>query len=168
MLLYTDILTGDELFSDAYDVTEVPGAFEVDCQMITVGAVDVDTGANQSAEEVEEALDDAAETVNNLVYSFRLTQTSFDKKSYMSYIKGYMKDLEAKLKELNKPEEEIAEFKKNAAVLVKKILGGFKDYEFYIGEKMDPSGMVALLNYREDGVTPYFTFFKDGVKEQKL
>jgi len=28
--------------------------------------------------------------------------------------------------------------------------------------------MVALLNYREDGVTPYFTFWKDGAKQIKL
>jgi hypothetical protein len=28
--------------------------------------------------------------------------------------------------------------------------------------------MVALLNYREDGVTPFFTFFKDGLKVEKL
>lgn len=33
---------------------------------------------------------------------------------------------------------------------------------------MDTEGMVCLLNYREDGITPYFTFFKDGLKEQKL
>lgn len=33
---------------------------------------------------------------------------------------------------------------------------------------MDPEGMVALLNYREDGITPYFTFFKDGLKQEKL
>jgi hypothetical protein len=33
---------------------------------------------------------------------------------------------------------------------------------------MDPDGMVALLNYREDGITPYFTFFKDGLAEEKL
>lgn len=33
---------------------------------------------------------------------------------------------------------------------------------------MDPDGMVALLNYREDGVTPYFTFFKDGLAVEKL
>jgi hypothetical protein len=43
-----------------------------------------------------------------------------------------------------------------------------QDYEFYTGESMDPDGMVALLNYREDGVTPYFTFFKDGLAEEKL
>jgi len=33
---------------------------------------------------------------------------------------------------------------------------------------MNPEGMVALLNYRADGVTPYFTFWKDGLKEVKL
>ncbi|KAJ3153014.1 hypothetical protein HK101_001771 [Irineochytrium annulatum] len=33
---------------------------------------------------------------------------------------------------------------------------------------MNPDGMVALLNYREDGTTPYFTFFKDGLKAEKL
>ncbi len=43
-----------------------------------------------------------------------------------------------------------------------------QDYEFYIGESMNPDAMVALLNYREDGVTPYFTFFKDGLKEEKI
>ncbi len=28
--------------------------------------------------------------------------------------------------------------------------------------------MIVLLNYREDGVTPYLTFFKDGLKVEKL
>ncbi|KAJ2727120.1 hypothetical protein GGI07_000004 [Coemansia sp. Benny D115] len=169
MLLYSDILTGDELFSDAYPVTEVDGAYEVDCSMITVGGDDnFDIGANASAEEAAEELESSAQTVNNVVYSFRLVETNFDKKSYMTYIKGYMKALEAKMKELEKPEAEIADFKKSAATLVKKILGNIKDYEFYTGESMDPDGMVALLNYREDGVTPYFTFFKAGVKSMKL
>lgn len=33
---------------------------------------------------------------------------------------------------------------------------------------MNPDGAVMLLNYREDGVTPYFTVFKDGLKTIKL
>lgn len=33
---------------------------------------------------------------------------------------------------------------------------------------MNPDGMIALLNFREDGITPYFTFWSDGMKEQKL
>jgi adenylate cyclase class IV len=48
----------------------------------------VDTGANASAEEAEEALEDAEVKVNNIVNSFRLQSTSFDKKSYLTYLKG--------------------------------------------------------------------------------
>lgn len=33
---------------------------------------------------------------------------------------------------------------------------------------MNPDGAVMLLNYREDGITPYFTVFKDGLKTIKL
>jgi hypothetical protein len=63
MLLYTDILTGDEMFSDAFPVSVLPIVFpiladlrsirskevdeivyEVDCAMITVKGADIDIG----------------------------------------------------------------------------------------------------------------------------
>lgn len=47
-----------------------------------------DTGANASAEEADEALEDGAAQVNNIVHSFRLQSTSFDKKSYLSHLKS--------------------------------------------------------------------------------
>jgi hypothetical protein len=47
-----------------------------------------DIGANASAEEAEEALEDTTVKVNNIVHSFRLQSTSFDKKSYLAYLKG--------------------------------------------------------------------------------
>jgi hypothetical protein len=103
--------------------------------------------------------------VNNVIHSMRLTETQFDKKSYMTYIKGYMKQIKAHLMETN-PERAEA-FQAEAPAFVKKILANIKDYEFYVGESMNPEGSVALLNYREDGTTPYFTFFRDGLKEEK-
>ncbi|KAJ3510075.1 hypothetical protein NLJ89_g4878 [Agrocybe chaxingu] len=165
MLLYEDIISGDELFSDAFPMKEVDGiVYEVDCAMIVVKAgADVDIGANPSAEEQDEALEDGATSVNNVVHSFRLQSTSFDKKSYLTYLKAYMKAVKEKL-----PAERVAEFEKGAAAYAKKIIANFKDFEFYTGENMNPDGMVALLNYREDGVTPYFTFWKDGTKQVKL
>ena len=39
--------------------------------------------------------------------------------------------------------------------------------KFFIGENMNPDGMVALLDYHEDGVTPYMIFFKDGLEMEK-
>jgi hypothetical protein len=47
-----------------------------------------DTGANASAEEAEEGVEDGAVQVNNVVNSFRLQQTSFDKKSYLGHLKS--------------------------------------------------------------------------------
>ena len=32
---------------------------------------------------------------------------------------------------------------------------------------MNPEGMVGLLDYREDGITPFMTFFKDGLELEK-
>ncbi|KAF9075756.1 translationally controlled tumor-associated [Rhodocollybia butyracea] len=167
MLLYSDILSEDEMFSDAFPVKEVDDiVYEVDCSLITVKAgADVDIGANPSAEDADEALEEGATQVNNVVYSFRLKQTSFDKKSFLTYLKAYMKAVKGRLQE--KKPERVEAFEKGAAAFAKKIVAKFDDYEFYTGEGMNPDGMVALLNYREDGITPYFTFWKDGLKEIK-
>jgi len=168
MLLYTDILTDDEMFSDAFPLKLVDDiVYEVNCAMITVKkGEDVDIGANPSAEEQDEALEDGAVQVNNVVHSFRLQATQFDKKSFLVYLKGYMKAVKEKLGASNP--DRVKDFEKGAAAFAKKIVANFKDFEFYTGESMNPDGMIALLNYREDGITPYFTFWKDGLKEMKL
>lgn len=95
-----------------------------------------------------------------------------------------MKDVKDHLKSIKADEAEITTFEKGAQTYVKKVLGNFKDYEFvsiclstdiilmrylqYTGENMNAAGMVVLLNYREDGITPYLCFWKHGLKEIKL
>lgn len=117
---------------------EVGGVIEIDCQMIQVKqGADVDIGANASAEEASEELEDGVENVNNVVYSFRLQSTSFDKKSYGIYLKGYMKAVKAKITEAatkdgkdgKDVEAAVKAFETSATVEAKKILGAFKDYE---------------------------------------
>ncbi|KAG0674020.1 hypothetical protein C6P41_004471 [Kluyveromyces marxianus] len=167
MIIYTDILSGDELLSDAYDLKEVDGViYEADCDMIKVGGDNIDIGANPSAEDGDEDLEDGTEMVNNIVHTFRLQQTAFDKKSFLTYIKGYMKQIKAKLQESNP--DEVAVFEKGAQAYVKKVIGSFKDWEFFTGESMDPDGMLVLLNYREDGTTPYVALWKHGLKAEKI
>lgn len=162
-----DLISGDELLSDAYDLKLVDGViYEADCQMVTVGDNDIDIGANPSAEGGDDDVENTAETVNNVVYSFRLQQTQFDKKSFLTYIKGYMKTIKAKLQETNP--DEVETFEKGAMAYVKKVVGSFKDWDFYTGESMDPDAMLVLLNYREDGTTPYVAIWKHGVKAQKI
>lgn len=44
MLIYTDIITGDEMISDSYDLKLVDGiVYEADCAMIEEGAVSIGT-----------------------------------------------------------------------------------------------------------------------------
>ncbi|RDL40573.1 Mss4-like protein [Venustampulla echinocandica] len=169
MIIYKDIITGDEIISDSYDLKLIDNVvYECDCQMITLGAVDVNTGANASAEEADEGVEDGAVQVNNVVNSFRLQSTQFDKKSYLSHLKGYMKKVKELLKEKGADESVVTEFEKGAQAYAKKIIGNFKDYDFYIGESMDPDGMVVLMNYREDGTTPFVTVWKHGLVEMKV
>ncbi|ORY59148.1 Mss4-like protein [Pseudomassariella vexata] len=172
MIIFKDIFTDAELFSDSYDFTEVGDgiALEANCSMIEVGGENFDTGANASAEEAEEDLEEGKEKVNNIVHSFRLQEITpkYSKKDYKSHLGKYMKAIKAKLTEQGKPAEEIADFEKKAAAFAGKILKNFDDYDHYTGDSFDDPKMVILLNYREDGTTPYFTFWKHGLTEMKV
>merc|ERR1739841_373554 len=140
MIIYNDLITGDELISDSYNLKEVDGAvYEADCSKITIGGESVDIGANPSAEEADEGADDSKQQVIDVVHSFRLNETSFDKKSYLSHLKGYMKEVKQKMKDNGAGDDQVNEFQS--------------------GESMNPDGMVILLNYREDGMTPYVTIW---------
>ncbi|CAO1637960.1 unnamed protein product [Parajaminaea phylloscopi] len=167
MKLFLDVISGDELGSDAYEMKEIDDVMvELDAAQIVITEGDVDIGGNPSAEEQAEALENGGQQVINIVHSFRLQQTTFDKKQYLSHLKSYMKAIKEHLQSTNP--ERVPIFEKKAAEYAKKIIGNFKDYDFYIGEGMNPDGMVVLVNYREDGVTPFFSYWKDGIKMTKI
>lgn len=50
-----------------------------------------------------------------------------------------MKKIKTKLTETSP--DEVTAFEKGAQAFAKKIVGDFKDYEFFVGESMDPDGM---------------------------
>lgn len=123
MLLYEDVIAGDEMFSDAFPMyVQIPPSAppsvltSAAARRLTASSTRLSarwspsrratltsvrfprnfpyilayrprTGANPSAEEGDESLEDGAVTVNNVVHSFRLQATSFDKKSYLTYLK---------------------------------------------------------------------------------
>eukprot|EP01027_Heterolobosea_sp_BB2_P022029 GEZU01032407.1.p2 GENE.GEZU01032407.1~~GEZU01032407.1.p2 ORF type:complete len:168 (-),score=98.10 GEZU01032407.1:76-579(-) len=166
MKIYKDVFSGDELISDSFELNEVDDVvFEVKGKMITKGADEIKLeGANASAEEAEESMDNTTQVVNNIVDAFRLQETSYDKKAYMSYIKGYMKRVADYLQE-NNPSR-LDAFKAGAQTFVKKVLGEFNEYQFFTGESMDHESMLVLCKFKEDQ-NPYLYFFKDGMKMEK-
>jgi len=169
MIIYKDILTGDEMFSDIYKIKESPTGIiiEVEGKMIsrTDEIDDALIGGNASAEELCEGTDSTVVSGVDIVLNHKLTETSFTKETYKTYIKDYMKAVRDKLNETNP--DRVKAFVSGAQGEIKTILGSFKDYQFFMGESMNPDGMIGLLNYREDGITPYMIFFKDGLEIEK-
>lgn len=161
----------DELLSDSFAISEVDGVvLEVECKNVQCGPVQVDIGANPSTglgEDAEantgEALDDSIQTKIDIVDAFRLEETPFDKKSYLSYLKGYIKSIRSKIEE--KDPSKVPVFESSAQAYAKKVISNFDNYRFYQGESMDPEAMVCLLEFRGDKM--YMIYWKDGLKMNK-
>jgi len=169
MIIYKCIISEDEMFSDIYKVTVSKSGlfYEVEGKTITRTEQfdDALIGANASSEEVCETADASSSSGCDIVLNHNLKETGFDKKSYMAYLKDYCKNIKKNLEE-NNPER-ATEFQEACKVEVKNIIADIKNYQFFTGENMNPDGMVGLLNYREDGITPYMLFFKDGLVAEK-
>jgi Translationally controlled tumour protein len=52
-----------------------------------------------------------------------------------------MKKVKEALKAKGADDDTVTAFEKGASTYAKKIVANFKDYDFYIGESMDPDGM---------------------------
>ena len=61
--------------------------------------------------------------------------------TFADTIVAYMKRVKEEMQKAKATEDEVKEFEKGAAAYAKKIVANFKDYEFLIGESMDPEGM---------------------------
>ncbi|KAG6406475.1 translationally-controlled tumor protein homolog [Salvia hispanica] len=167
MLVYQDLLTGDELLSDSFPYKEIENGalWEVEGKWVVTGAVDVDIGANPSAEGggEDEGVDDQAVKVVDIVDTFRLQeQPPFDKKQFIGYIKKYIKVLTPKL-----DAEKQEEFKKSIEGATKYLVSKLKDLQFFVGESMADDSSLVFAYYKEGATDPTFLYFGHGLKEIK-
>lgn len=171
-IVFLSSFLDDELISDSFPMKEIDNVvYEVECRQTKKAAVKIDIGANaatgegEAAPEEEAVIEDDDESpINDIVDAFKLCETGFSKKDFMTYLKGYLKAIRAKLEESNP--SRVAEFEAGSQVYAKKIIGKFDDFRFYQGENMDPESMVCLLGTRENG-SEYFVFWKDGLRSVK-
>ncbi|KMZ66453.1 hypothetical protein ZOSMA_29G01040 [Zostera marina] len=167
MLVYQDLFTGDELLSDSFPYKEIQNGilWEVDGKWVVQGAVDVDIGANPSAEGADEGegVDDQTVKVVDIVDTFRLQeQPPYDKKLFVTYIKRLIKMLTPKL-----DGDAQVEFKKNIEAATKFLLSKLSDLQFFVGESMHDDAVVVLAYYKEGSADPTFLYFAHALKEVK-
>jgi len=167
MLVYQDLLSGDELLSDSFPYKEIENGilWEVEGKWVVQGAVDVDIGANPSAEggDEDEGVDDQAAKVVDIVDTFRLQeQPPFDKKQFLTQIKKFIKNLSEKL-----DEDQKEHFRKNIEGATKFLLSKIKDLQFFVGESMHDDGCLVFAYYKEGATDPTFLYFAPSLKEVK-
>ncbi|KKK12775.1 hypothetical protein AOCH_004716 [Aspergillus ochraceoroseus] len=173
-----DILSGDEVLSDTFNLKVVDGVFyECDCKKyLKKKNEDFELeGANPSAEGGDEDGEEGGEVmVHDIEDQFRLVWLKTEegmkpsKDAFKSHLKTYMKKVLTKLQETGASEETINEFKKGAPAGVKKILANYDNYDVLMGQSMDGDAMHVLIDFREDGVTPFATLWKHGLEEMKV
>ncbi|XP_062108656.1 translationally-controlled tumor protein homolog [Humulus lupulus] len=167
MLVYQDLLSGDELLSDSFPYKELENGclWEVEGKWVIQGAVDVDIGANPSAEgaDADEGVDDQSVKVVDIVDTFRLQeQPPFEKKQFVMWVKKYIKNLTPKLEG-----EKQEQFKKNIEGATKYLLPKLKDLQFFVGESMHDDGCLVFAYYKDGCADPTFLYFAHGLKEVK-
>ncbi|CAD5322165.1 unnamed protein product [Arabidopsis thaliana] len=152
MLVYQDILTGDELLSDSFPYKEIENGmlWEVEGKWVVKGAMDFDIGGE------DEGVDDQAVKVVDIIDTFRLQeQPSFDKKQFVMFMKRYIKQLSPKLDSENQE-------------LFKKHIESATKFLIFVGESMEgEEGSLVFAYYREGATDPTFLYLAYGLKEIK-
>ncbi|XP_071508063.1 translationally-controlled tumor protein homolog [Diadema antillarum] len=189
MIVFKDIFSGDELFSDAFKIETVGEGLliRIHGKRVTESN-DIDDsmiGGNASAEEAAEGLDDSSVTGIDVVMKARMTEvTPFTLKQYKKLIKPYLKRVMdtrkeelARLKEEGQTEKaeqleaDLQNFKAHMpTVLEEHILKPFeeKGFQFFQLESNDDNAMIPLMYYPDGETRPYMYFFKLGMKEEKF
>jgi len=169
MIIYRDLITGEELFSDSYPMSEVMDGmmYRLVGKLQTENrSVDADIGANPSAEGDEDdggAADSDSQTGINIVMAHRLAEMPYDKKSFQKGLKEWCGKVLKKLQETNP--DRAAIFKEKMPNCVKELLKEFDDYQFFVGESMETEGCTVLVKWEDS--EPILYAFKDGVIEEK-
>ena len=177
MIVYNDIISGDEMMTDAFpqetvldsDGNLVEGLFGVKSSTMSKGGENVDVGCGSAFGGGDEVLDDSVEKVNNVIDPFKYTEVPFSKKSEMlDYLKSYVRNVRTKLRESGTPQPEIKEFMAQAPAMVKFLMSKFDDLQTFVGESMDADGMIVFGYYPESAHHPTFLYLKKGLKAEKF
>lgn len=178
MIVYRDIISGDEMLSDAFKLEEVfdaegnkiEGLMSCESKNITKGGGDVDIGCGNSfgGTGEDEGVDNTAETVNNVVDGFQYTETQIGTAmDFKNWIKEYMNAVVLKLRAAGKPKEDIQKFKATAPEIAKFFIKQFSDVQFYLGPAFNPETMVFSI-YKEGALTPSFYYIMGGLVAEKF
>ena len=182
MKIFKDIVGGDEMLSDTFQMTldyndaiiKVPSKNRPKDDL---GNVDIGCGnafgGGDAEEEQPAAGGEGVEMVLDVVANSELKQVNMSKKEFMAFIKDYLKKVVTYLEE-NGKKDRVDGFKKGATDFIKFIAKNFDDVELYTGahgenEDGEIVGGICFAYWEDESAKgPMFYFFKDGLKEEAV
>jgi len=164
MIIYTDPISGDELFSDAFEICcEEGGVLKIVGKLITVKEGEVDIGANPSADEPSEQLEEGSISGLDVALAHNYVEMGeYTKKDFKAAFKTYMQAIKQKMG----ADELDEEMKTNCLDFVKNIAANIKDYSFYVGESMNPEGLIIPVKWLDEKRAEFF-YLKYGLIQTK-
>lgn len=141
MRVFTDLISGDEFFSDSFphEICMEEACMKAKAKYVTKGKETVLIATDEEEEDDGEG----GETVVDIQDKFELNEVQgWTKQDFMSWCRGYMQKVVAKLTE-SKPER-VPGFKKGATQLVKFIAGKWDEMQIFVGSKMDYEGAMCF------------------------
>jgi len=176
MIVYKDMISGDEVLSDAFSLKEVldkegnpvDGLMMIESKMISKSD-DVDVGCGDAFGGGDaDGPADTSMMVNNVIDSFQLTETQIGSPAdFKAWIKEYMNAIRGQMKEKGLGKEKIQEFMGKAQGIAKFLLQNFSDLQFYLGPAFNPDTMIFSL-YPDGAVVPNFYYIMDGLVAEKF
>eukprot|EP00766_Chilomastix_caulleryi_P001429 gnl/Chilomastix_caulleri/24.p1 GENE.gnl/Chilomastix_caulleri/24~~gnl/Chilomastix_caulleri/24.p1 ORF type:complete len:161 (-),score=58.30 gnl/Chilomastix_caulleri/24:65-547(-) len=160
MLIYSCKISGDEMFSDGFPVTEKDGIIlEIPSKNIYL----------KYGEQVnnEEDIDDECEKAIDVVNAFGLIPIELDKKKYQAYCGAHIKKILSILESDGTSAEDIEAFKTKGKNFIMNVSKNIDQYEFYMGKSAQFDGAIGFAHWG-DGETPTFQFIKVCFKSEKV
>ena len=177
MKIFKDVITGDEMLSDTFQMTvEYEDAIiKVPSKNRPKDALDCDIPDNDEGEGEDNQAQgkEPVEMVLDVVANSEIKQVNMSKKVFMAYIKDYFKKVIAYLEENGKADR-VDGFKKGAQAFIKFIVPKYDEIELYTGangenDEGEIVGGVCISYWEDDSAKgPMFYFFKDGLKEEAV
>ena len=176
MKIFKDIIGGDEMLSDTFQLTLAyeDAIIKVQSKNRPKDMLQTDIETEPVEGEQPQAQgSELVEMVLDVVANSELKQVNMSKKEFMAYIKDYFKKVIAYLEE-NGKSDRVDGFKKGAQEFIKFIVPKFDDIELYTGangenDEGDIVGAICIAYWeKDDAPGPMFYFFKDGLKEEAV
>ncbi len=167
MIVYTDLISGDQVLSDSYAQKplviageEVPDIFVVQSRLVTKSIGDINTGANKATETTDddEGVEDKEEKVVDLkdpIMGFGYEgPASMSAADFVTLYKSWCKTVKEKIEAANKKPKA---FMQSAKAFMPFIKDEFKNFEVYHPKSYNSETFV--LGWWDDEVSYFHSLF---------